>query len=338
MHTWRYGATITEHGYNSRLLFQYKVLNDIAQYATANDIKHIFFLGDLFHTYSQVPTQVLSLAHNVFWWWKNQFNLDAYFLVGNHDMLDKKQGKIHSIGWLREYGTVIEEPCTFQVAGQTFHAMPYTEDAEKLHDFLQETPNGAIILLHQGVVGVPMGSGFVIDEILHPDLIPEQCKHLFTGHYHMHKKVNDKLTIVGSTMQLTWADVGDARGWVVYDTDTNEVEHVQSNAPEFRVFDMNDVSYLPGGLPPHMPVQNNFIRVVNWKGDRDELRETLKSQGAASVEFELDESIKPGTNLFKKADFSIEPIVKQYDEMEMPKRRKEIGKQIRDFSYETNKI
>lgn len=335
LHTWKYGSKITPEGYNSRLVRQFGVLNMIGTYAYENDIENVFFLGDLFHTHSQVPTQALSLAHNAFWWFKHKFKLNTTFLVGNHDMVDKA-GRIHAIGWLREYGNVIEEQTTFTIGNQKFHALPYTEDETKLNEFLSETPNGAIILMHQGVAGIPMGSGFVINEMLNSEMIPEQCKHAFTGHYHTHKKVHDKLTIVGSMTQLTWADVGDARGWVVYDTDTNEVIHIeQTYAPEFRILDMENATYLAGGLPPTVPIDGNFIRVINWKGDRDELRKQLLDSGADAVEFELDRALKPDTDLFQAADFSIEPILKKYDEMTMTNRRQEIGRQIRDFSYET---
>jgi DNA repair exonuclease SbcCD nuclease subunit len=351
LHTWKYGSKVTPEGYNSRALYQFAVLNQIGNYAFDRGIQHVFFLGDLFHTHSQIPTQALSLAHNAFWWFKHKFNLETHFLVGNHDMVDK-EGKIHSIGWLREYGTVIESQTTFHISGPvtmekhglfrdvklTIHALPYTEDQETLNKFLADTPPGAIILMHQGIMGVPMGSGFVINEILSPELIPEQCKHAFTGHYHAHRKVNDKLTVVGSPTQLTWADVGDARGWVVYDTDTNTVEHVESSAPHFRVLDMEGGNYLPGGLPGHVTVESDFIRVVNWKGDRDELRSQLQSAGAAAVEFELDQILKPGHEEFKKASFSIEPILAEYDKLEMTDRRKTIGQLIRDQKYETSKI
>lgn len=334
LHTWKYGSKITPEGYNSRLIRQYGVLNQIGNYAFDNDIKHVFFLGDLFHTHSQIPTQALSLAHNAFWWFKHKFNLQSYFLVGNHDMMDR-EGKIHSVGWLREYGTVIEKQTTFKIDNQIFHALPYTEDEEKIKNFLSEILPGAIVLMHQGVAGIPMGSGFVIDEVLSPEMIPEHCKHAFTGHYHAHKCVNEKFTVIGSPMQHTWGDVGDARGWIIYNTETNEVKQIQQTvASEFRILDLEGASYLAGGLPINVPIQANFIRVINWKGDRDELRKQLIEAGAEAVEFELDKSLKPDTNIFQSANFSVKPILDGYDKMKMTKRRKEIGKQVRDLSYE----
>lgn len=329
LHTWKYGSYITDSGYNSRLLSQVNVLDQINKFADTNNIDHILFGGDLFHTHSSIPTQALSAAVQCFAMMSNK---KIIALLGNHDM-SNKAGNIHSLQWLREYATVVEWSSTIEFGESVIHALPYTESEEELQTHLKNTPRDSILLLHQGVAGVPMGSGFVINEMLRPDMLDKvHCKAAFAGHYHTHKIVNEKLTVIGSPMQHTWGDVGEARGWIVYDTNTGVSKHYQSIAPEFRILDCGQSNIALGGAPPHFPIQNNFIRLINWIGDRDEIRQILKTQGAASIEFELSRDLrKEGTDIpVPEKEFDIETLVKEYENLPMTKQCKDIGKAIRE--------
>ena len=204
LHNWPYGASLVD-GMNSRLKAQADVLYAITDAAV--DADRVVFCGDLFHCHGKLDAAVLEVAWQGFHRIARLGNCPIDLLVGNHDMADKSM-RYHSLQWMRafNYGTkdshftVIDYPLhQSHNHDGPFSFLPYTEDKAVIEKFFAEC--GEVCFMHQGVAKVPMGSGFLIDEILTLDMIPDHVKHVFTGHYHQHNKVSDKLTIVGSTMQ-----------------------------------------------------------------------------------------------------------------------------------------
>lgn len=283
LHIWPYGASLVD-GMNSRLKAQADALDVIA--AASVDAYQVVFCGDLFHCHGKMDASVLKVAYEGLSKIIDGGNVAIDVLVGNHDMSDKSMVN-HSLHWLNAFNNtgnpplrVIDTPVhnhrLDHYNGLPFSYLPYTEDKKVIEKFFAEC--GEVCFMHQGVANVPMGSGFLIDEILTEDMIPDHVKHVFTGHYHKHNKVSDKLTIVGSTMQHTWNDAGDDRGYLWYDTETGEIEHVDVGGPRFVTFKMGETS---AAL-----IRDNFLRVTNYEGqDTDELRKEFMGIGARSVEF-----------------------------------------------------
>ena len=272
LHNWQYGSTLV-NGMNSRLLDGANVLNQIAEYCKTNPIDYVVFGGDLFHTHGKIDAAVLKVA------WEGIRNIikhtgEMFLLVGNHDTSDKSMA-VHAMHWLESFDqcTVIHKP----THNHLFSALPYTEDITVLKDFFRDA--GQICFTHQGMAGVPIGSGFLINEIMTPSMIPSTIKHLFTGHYHKHTLVSDHVTVIGSTMQLTWADEGDKRGFLVYDTATGSIEQIESIAPKFVTVDWDALTDIG-------PCENNFVRVINYaRYNQEATRVDIMESGARSVEF-----------------------------------------------------
>ena len=289
LHSWAYGSTVVD-GMNSRLKAQADALHVIAK--ASKEADRVVFCGDFFHQHGKMDASVMNVAWRGMWNIAEQSGAPIDVIVGNHDMSDKSMVN-HSLHWMKAFNfstgsnhversflSVIDSP----LHEAPFSYLPYTEDKAVIEKFFEDAIDH-VCFMHQGVAKVPMGSGFLIDEILTPDMIPDHVKHVFTGHYHQHNRVSDKLTIVGSTMQHTWNDKGDARGYLWYDTETGDIELVDVGAPRFTVLDMDgrgscDWSY-KGNL------KNRYVRVVNYHSQKeDEIRSGLMGEGGAlSVEF-----------------------------------------------------
>lgn len=332
-HPWSYGSVTLPSGINSRLQVQADVTDQLRDFCQREGIHHLFFLGDLFHRHGSVSAQVLQVV------WARMCALKAagfhlYFLVGNHDMADRS-GRIHGMDWLRDFGRVVTKRETFDVEGEPVHAMGYTEDAGAIHDFFHTAPEGAICLLHQGVAGVPLGSGYVLDEILSPQLIPPRVRHVFTGHYHTHRKVNRQLTVVGSPLQHTWADADEERGWVTYQPYVGvhgHVEHHSSDAPKFLHFDAGGVERIPSDtLHPHLHPANHYVRVRNFRGDPEALRQQFLGLGARCVEFEIPPPEQEAR--VETRSFSLEPVIQDLTDHIDDARRKAVGQELLNERY-----
>ena len=267
LHGWTYGSSLIS-GRNSRLLDQQDVLRQFNNYCNENNIEDILFCGDFFHQ-SKVSAEVLMAAH------ESLIELRAgkhlRFLVGNHDC-QSKDNSIHALSMLSNYGLVIDQ---WYTDSRYLAALPYTEDKDKLSAFLSQNLEGKIVLMHQGVSGQELNSkGFTLNEILSPDMFPDNAAFGFTGHYHSHKKVKDNLYIPGSPLQLNWSDKGEKRGWLDVDTETREVRHVESRAPKF--IECSNLEDVRGA-------GENFIRFVSRSGETaNDIREACP--GARSIE------------------------------------------------------
>jgi DNA repair exonuclease SbcCD nuclease subunit len=132
----------------------------------------------------------------------------VYALVGNHDMYSKN-GTQHALHCISPYATIVSHPMHVEILDSVpISLAPYTESEEVLKQFLKGTAKDSFVFMHQGVANVPMGSGFVVNEILKPDMIPDHISLAFTGHYHAHRQVGN-LVVVGAPMQQSYADEGE---------------------------------------------------------------------------------------------------------------------------------
>lgn len=327
LHRWQYGSTVTEQGYNSRLVDQIQYLATLP-YSVDEDIKHIICLGDLFHTNQTVHAEVLQLASSVMEYYANA-DIKFHCLVGNHDMASR-DGTIHSLDWLKPYGTVINTHMVFSIEGRQISALPYTEDIRKLEQFFVPSMNSELVLLHQGVnLHENRGSAWVLNEIFKKEMVPDHVKRVLTGHYH--KPCDEgKISIVGSPMQHNWSDYDDAaRGAILLDLDSLEIERVENKfSPKFLKVDWNE----PEG------VDNCFVKIANCPKDKmEKTREDLFINGALSVEFELPASATVNNNCTKPVFSTLDAIISEYDST-IDGRKLEVGHQVREQKYEAPQL
>ena len=297
LHNHVYGSSVVDYdpwqykGINSRLLDGFKVFLQICKYLEHNPVDEIVFCGDLFHTHGKIDAGALKVAYEG-WETLMQYHKKrehAYVIVGNHDTADKSMN-VHALHWLDALGVcVIEKPChnMFNGLPRKLSFLPYTEDAEVIKRFFKEAEkkgSNPVCFMHAGIDGVPMKSGFVPGSAFNTNMIPDGVQHVFSGHYHPHMKVTDKATVVGSPLQINWADEGDTRGFIVYDTDTGEQEFHPIDGPKFVTINFEGTGWL--GEPQPSDIAGNFIRVVNHDHSKqEEIREEFTGVGARSVEF-----------------------------------------------------
>jgi DNA repair exonuclease SbcCD nuclease subunit len=254
-------------------------------------------------------------------------------LVGNHDTATKDLST-HSLHWLEaiSFVRVIDKPTHndgISRGPNGFSFLPYTEDTEVLKKFLADA--GEYCFMHQGMVDVPMASGFVINEIMNHDMIPDHVRHVFTGHYHPFHTL-PKATTVGSVMQHTWADQGDTRGFLVYDTDTGAIKQINTHAPRFKMLDMSSASNLSGYWGSNGYVKNSYIRVHNFnEASMETLRKEILAAGALSVEFVIKPKAYKSTvvKAISGKGLSVPELVREYEnEHSVSAERRNIGKEL----------
>jgi len=327
MHKWQYGSRLTEQGYNSRLWYLYQALMEVCKYLDQNKTDAVFITGDIFHTHEKLDVQVLFLTSIAFMEIAKRTKL--YLLEGNHDMATA-DGKIHALKQFETLATVIDKPMTFEVAGTPILAHPYTKDVNALQEFLARAEESSVALLHQGVAGANLGSSWVPDETFGLQMIPSQIEKVYCGHFHTPQAI-DKIYIPGSIAPHTRADRG-ARGYLIHNEDS--VLFQTLSTPQFIAHEFTPKLF----ETDQTHVAGHFIRITDCPHDIDvkALRDLFLDAGAESIEVvhnDISMQTPKGSDV-KTGDFSIEPLLQEYEKIQMPARRQEIGKLIRDFRYE----
>jgi DNA repair exonuclease SbcCD nuclease subunit len=250
-------------------------------------------------------------------------------LVGNHDTPTKDMS-VHALHWLNSIAgvRVIDEATHFTDSGFSF--LPYTEDEEVLKKFFAEA--GDYCFMHQGMVDVPMASGFVVNEIMNYEMIPEHVKHVFTGHYHPYRAVGNKATNVGSVMQHNWADMGDQRGFLIFDTADGTIKQINAHAPEFRTLDMQGCDLLGKAYGTPRYFDNSYIRVKNFKeSTMEQVRNEILEAGASTVEFVVKPKNYKSTvvKAVSGKGLSVPELVREYEKKHsISEERRNVGKEL----------
>jgi len=218
-------------------------LKDVARFLlrlSKSKPEGVIVLGDLFDrrrldavTIKVVTRAIKHLARNAGFVWLLPGNHDTEDAAGNHNTLQYLEAleddKI----------TILKHGQTVEVEGVVFHAFPYLppkgfiesvkEGISKLDDDYEN-----VALVHQYVKGVKQaGMEFPTDvppEIFNPfDLV-------LAGHAH-HKQRIGRVQFVGSTYNLDFREANQVQGFHRFDTETLELDFVESKMPRFRTFE-----------------------------------------------------------------------------------------------------
>jgi DNA repair exonuclease SbcCD nuclease subunit len=290
-------------------------------------VEYAYFCGDLFHTHSTVSTQALAVAGELFRKLRRR-GVKIRAIPGNHDM-DDRQGDIHGLLFLPD-----DEISGHWVDGDLeVHALPFTTDEERLKRFLGDVGDGGggMVLLHQGVAGVPLSSGWLLDEKLNPKMIPDNVR-AFTGHYHSHKAVTPNLTVVGNLTPLTWGDIDQDKGWVIWDDVDGELsQRTQTASPYFIGYDRSQSLEV---------VQGSFVRYMEpvTAKEQPDIRAELLEEGALTVEFPELKTDKKQSKIRSRDGVTIEHVLGEIVDKDMDSRRREVGVEVREERYETPEV
>lgn len=338
LHRWSYGSRLTAEGRNSRLVKQYDLLHIIREQALQSGAKHVICCGDFFHTHQTLHAEVLQAGVAAIYAMAKD-GIEFTCLVGNHDMANRS-GSIHTLEWMKPIARVVDKESTFELDGEVFHALPYTDDAERLQSFLDKTPDGATVLLHQGFPLIEPGSAWTMNEIMDLNMVPKQARRLWSGHYHEERQLSDNVFIPGSPMQHTWADWGHEKyfykveGDSIYKYDTFRT--VYGRMPNFlKVEERFQYSYEP------KEIAGNFCRIITEEDfkNAEKIKHRLLELGAECVEvYSMGAgAMDTPKDTAPDSHFSIEELLAEYDRKVNP-RRQQVGSLLREGKYEVEGV
>lgn len=147
-------------------------------------------------------------------------HIEWWFVVGNHDQIELSG--THALEFLRNCKNVqiFDEPATVNRSGKKFLMLPYRADRNAYNGKFQPAD---FCFVHHGVVGAIMNDGKIASEVegLPPTWF-QSFKWTFASHWHRHHIVKStNIVYAGSPWQVTSAEKGQLKGWLIVDPITS---------------------------------------------------------------------------------------------------------------------
>ena len=235
-------AIITDTHYgarkNSKLFHDYflKFYNDIF-FPTLEEygISKVIHLGDAFDSRKGIDFSALSWAKNNIFDRLREMSIDVHLITGNHDCYYKNTNQVNAVDLLlREYDnvTVYSEPTEVMLGKLPVLFIPWInqENEDKTFKLIEKT-TCPCAMGHLELQGFRVNKQIVMEHGLESKLFGKFSR-VYSGHYHT-RSDNGTVFYLGNPYEMFWTDVGDTRGFHIFDTET--VTHESINNP-FRLF------------------------------------------------------------------------------------------------------
>lgn len=203
--------------------------NGIRMFCFENGIDEILHLGDFFHHRKQINVKTLNRAHSIF---DNLQDIDITIILGNHDLYYKNAFYPNSLTpFGNKYPNVTIIDSVTKMGNITLS--PWNTIPEDGND---------VLFSHLEVNGFPInasGSVFNGGKINIGDF--SHFKQVYSGHFHTASK-NSNITYIGSPFAMTFNDLGETKGFYVYED--GELEFIEyDKAPKFISLDTSNMDY-----------------------------------------------------------------------------------------------
>lgn len=212
-------------------------------YGRKNDIKDVIFLGDILDNRKSIYIKSLQLIKNKFDSWVEE-GFRIRIIVGNHDVFYKNTNSLNGPSEL--FGHIIDKikiisdtPVTEMIGNKSFLFVPWItkDNVDKCLDTISDGLSD-YCLGHFEINSFVMNNSRKCRSDIQPNMFKE-FKYTFSGHFHT-RSSGYNILFPGSICQLDWNDFGLKKGFAVLDTETDNVELIDSNDYIFYKVIIND--------------------------------------------------------------------------------------------------
>ena len=218
---------------NSKLFHDYflKFYNEVffptlEQYG----ITTVVDMGDTFDSRKGIDFSALSWAKNNYYDKLQDMGVKVHTIVGNHTAYYKNTNDVNAVDLLlREYNnvTVYSEPTEVKLDKLKVLFIPWiNQENEKETYQLIENTICPCAMGHLELQGFRVNKQIVMEHGHDGELYSKYSK-VFSGHYHT-RSDNGRVYYLGNPYEMFWSDVGDRRGFTIFDTETLEHTHVDN--------------------------------------------------------------------------------------------------------------
>ena len=249
---------------NSKLFHDYflKFYNDIFfSYLEEHGITTVVDMGDTFDSRKGVDFSSLAWAKNNYYDRLQDMGIHVHTIVGNHTAYYKNTNEVNAVDLLlREYDnvTVYSESTEVKLDKLNVLFIPWInkENEESTFKLIQGS-TFKVAMGHLELNGFRAHRGCVMDHGHASELYSEFTK-VFSGHYHT-RSDDGRIYYLGNPYEMFWNDVGDRRGFTIFDTETLEHFHVDN---PYRLFYNIYYEDTPHQLFDATEYENKIVKVI----------------------------------------------------------------------------
>ena len=223
---------------NSKLFHDYflKFYNDVFfPYLEENGITTIVDMGDTFDSRKGIDFSALAWAKDNYYDRLKDMGIHVHTIVGNHTAYYKNTNDVNAVDLLlREYDnvTVYSESTEVKLDKLNVLFIPWINKENEETTFkLIQSSTCKIAMGHLELNGFRAHRGCIMDHG-HPGELYSEFTKVFSGHYHT-RSDDGRIYYLGNPYEMFWNDVGDRRGFTIFDTETLEHFHVDN---PYRLF------------------------------------------------------------------------------------------------------
>ena len=212
---------------NSKLFHDYflKFYRDIFfPYLEEHGISVVVDMGDTFDSRKGIDFSALSWAKDNYYDRLERMGISVHTIVGNHTAYYKNTNNVNAVDLLlREYDkvAVYSEPTEVKLDNLKVLFIPWInqENEAKTLKLIEKT-NCKCAMGHLELQGFRVNRQIVMEHGMECSIF-NKFSNVFSGHYHT-RSTNGKVHYLGNPYEIYWTDVGDKRGFTIFDTETQE--------------------------------------------------------------------------------------------------------------------
>jgi DNA repair exonuclease SbcCD nuclease subunit len=245
-------------------------------YPIAVEHEMLILLGDLFHTFAVVRSEVLSLWNEFFDHIYKRLNVVA--LVGNHDYAGQSGGS-HALEVFKGKINVVDRLGSF--AG--IYYLPFIRDNALFELQCRGLPRESVLICHQSFAGAAFDNGYYDPQGAKTDCV-SHLGAVISGHIHTQQKIGN-IWYPGTPFQHTFAEAGqEKRVFTIHLSQTGYtlIKEHDLGMPRFEIIQVKDLNKpLVEALLDVLPIPESTVSYrISGRGSPQEIADFWKTPQA----------------------------------------------------------
>jgi len=244
------------------------------------DLDQIYFLGDYFHSRSEISVNTLHFASNMISKFKN---FEMKMLVGNHCSFYKDRSDVNSLSIFKGHSNIeiVDKPKNFYINGKNIFMAPWGCSMDDISDC-------DVLMGHFEIETFKMNAFKFCEHGFSATNLLKKSSLVFSGHFHLRDErsyKNGKIIYVGNPFEMDFGDSGDAKGFYILNLDDMSYEFIENKVtPKHKKIKISELKNDKDVL------KNNIVKIIVDKkiedGGYDKISNTLSKMNLFSLSFE----------------------------------------------------
>ena len=298
-------------------------------------ITTVIDMGDTFDSRKGIDLYSLDWAQRNYFDRIRDLGITLHSVVGNHTAFYKNTNEVNTIDLLlREYDNVntITECTDIDIDGCNICMVPWinSDNSEYTYKMIRES-SAKVAMGHLELNGFYAHHGYTMED--GDDIQPYQkFDRVFSGHYHT-RSSDGRIFYLGNPYEMFWNDVGDPRGFHIFDTETYELETINNPFQMFRVIKYDDT---PRQLFKFAEYKDKIVKliVVNKSSQKeyDRFVDALSSANPYDLKIiEKTSEMDFGEDAAEQTEDTLTLLDKFVDELETDLSKAKIKSLVKDL-------